>query len=58
MKCDKINSAINNDDPNLPPLIDSNYYDIKEFNACKMINYQVLGSFILILLLLISTLMI
>ena len=36
-KCDKINIAINNDDdPNLPPLIDSNYYDIKEFNACKI----------------------
>ena len=37
VKCDKINIAINNhDDPNLPPLIDSNYYDIKEFNACKI----------------------
>ena len=37
VECDKITSAINNDeDPNIPSLIDSNYYDINEFNSCKI----------------------
>ena len=35
--CDKIVSTINNDDdPNLPQMIDSNYYDINEFNSNKV----------------------
>ena len=38
VECDKIINEINNgeEDPNLPSLIDSNYYDINEFNSCKI----------------------
>ena len=36
VECDKINSHFDNDeDPNLPQIIDSNYCDINEFNSIK-----------------------
>ena len=45
VECDKIITDINNDeeDPNLPSLIDSNYYDINEFNFCKIDKFSSFG---------------
>ena len=49
--CDKITSNINNDDDrNLPQMIDSNYYDINEFNSNKIDKSSSFGLLILILL--------
>ena len=37
VECDKINSHFDNDeDPNLPQIIDFNYCDINEFNSIKI----------------------